>query len=191
MRFLRIVSGLACALTLNANAAQVENYTEYLPDGTNLALLVQKIGATSPAIDYHGQQMALPASTMKILTALAALLQLGPDFRFKTTFETKGTVSDGVLKGDLVARFGGDPTFKRQNIRNMVAALRKQGIKQITGDVIIDSSVFASHDKAPGWPWNDITQCFSAPPAAAIVDRNRSEERRVGKECRSRWSPYH
>ena len=21
--------------------------------------------------------------------------------------------------------------------------------------------------------------------------RNRSEERRVGKECRSRWSPYH
>ena len=24
-----------------------------------------------------------------------------------------------------------------------------------------------------------------------IVDRIRSEERRVGKECRSRWSPYH
>src|SRR3972149_2791217 len=23
------------------------------------------------------------------------------------------------------------------------------------------------------------------------VDRRRSEERRVGKECRSRWSPYH
>ena len=23
------------------------------------------------------------------------------------------------------------------------------------------------------------------------VDLNRSEERRVGKECRSRWSPYH
>ena len=24
-----------------------------------------------------------------------------------------------------------------------------------------------------------------------FVDLNRSEERRVGKECRSRWSPYH
>src|SRR5256885_7083579 len=24
-----------------------------------------------------------------------------------------------------------------------------------------------------------------------IVERIRSEERRVGKECRSRWSPYH
>ena len=172
MRFLRIVSGLACAFVLNTNAAQIENYTEYLPDGTNLAVLVQKIGAPVPAIDYHGTQMALPASTMKILTALAALLQLGPDFRFTTTLETPGSVSDGVLKGDLVARFSGDPTLKRQNIRNMVAVLKKQGVKEITGDVVINTSVFASHDKAPGWPWNDITQCFSAPPAAAIVDRN-------------------
>ena len=24
-----------------------------------------------------------------------------------------------------------------------------------------------------------------------LVGQNRSEERRVGKECRSRWSPYH
>ena len=24
-----------------------------------------------------------------------------------------------------------------------------------------------------------------------LVERERSEERRVGKECRSRWSPYH
>ena len=24
-----------------------------------------------------------------------------------------------------------------------------------------------------------------------VVAQNRSEERRVGKECRSRWSPYH
>ena len=25
----------------------------------------------------------------------------------------------------------------------------------------------------------------------ALRERTRSEERRVGKECRSRWSPYH
>ena len=27
--------------------------------------------------------------------------------------------------------------------------------------------------------------------AAAEEEKTRSEERRVGKECRSRWSPYH
>src|SRR5256885_2946568 len=28
-------------------------------------------------------------------------------------------------------------------------------------------------------------------PGPAVGARLRSEERRVGKECRSRWSPYH
>ena len=28
-------------------------------------------------------------------------------------------------------------------------------------------------------------------PAVRRLDPDRSEERRVGKECRSRWSPYH
>src|SRR2546430_16244429 len=41
----------------------------------------------------------------------------------------------------------------------------------------------------------DYPRIVVAPPgpkAKAIVERqNRSEERRVGKECRSRWSPYH
>src|SRR3712207_357879 len=27
--------------------------------------------------------------------------------------------------------------------------------------------------------------------AGEVIAANRSEERRVGKECRSRWSPYH
>ena len=29
------------------------------------------------------------------------------------------------------------------------------------------------------------------PQLADLADYDRSEERRVGKECRSRWSPYH
>ena len=172
MRFSRFFIGLTTSIALNAQAANVEEYINQLPDGANLALMVQKVGAQEPDIDYHGKQMALPASTQKVITALAALLQLGPDFRFTTTLESKGTVTDGVLKGDLVARFGGDPTLKRQNIRNMVAILKKSGVQKIEGNVLIDTSIFASHDKAPGWPWNDMTQCFSAPPAAAIVDRN-------------------
>ena len=28
-------------------------------------------------------------------------------------------------------------------------------------------------------------------PFGAVKEQSRSEERRVGKECRSRWSPYH
>ena len=45
---------------------------------------------------------------------------------------------------------------------------------------------------APGW-WVEkagrIIVAMPGPPAE--MERMRSEERRVGKECRSRWSPYH
>ncbi|GAR97766.1 D-alanyl-D-alanine carboxypeptidase DacB precursor [Salmonella enterica] len=172
MRFSRFIIGLTTSIAFSVQAANIDEYIKQLPAGANLALMVQKIGAPAPAIDYHSQQMALPASTQKVITALAALIQLGPDFRFTTTLETKGNVDNGILKGDLIARFGGDPTLRRQDIRNMVATLKKSGVTQIDGNVLIDTSIFASHDKAPGWPWNDLTQCFSAPPAAAIVDRN-------------------
>ena len=39
-----------------------------------------------------------------------------------------------------------------------------------------------------------VTYCFKGPRgllAAYQLKKMRSEERRVGKECRSRWSPYH
>src|SRR3712207_8568575 len=36
--------------------------------------------------------------------------------------------------------------------------------------------------------WRFRKQCGSIP---AVTSWERSEERRVGKECRSRWSPYH
>src|SRR5260221_884354 len=40
-----------------------------------------------------------------------------------------------------------------------------------------------THDERRIVPWT----CFSVEPGIYL----RSEERRVGKECRSRWSPYH
>ena len=36
----------------------------------------------------------------------------------------------------------------------------------------------------------DTGEALDYPPLKLVV-ANRSEERRVGKECRSRWSPYH
>ena len=45
-----------------------------------------------------------------------------------------------------------------------------------------------------GIAFNDFMNRFNevcAVPFANYYNSNRSEERRVGKECRSRWSPYH
>ncbi|SUB81260.1 D-alanyl-D-alanine carboxypeptidase dacB precursor [Pragia fontium] len=172
MRLLKVFSGIAGTLIVSAHAAPVEQYTQLLPEGAHLSLMVQKVGSPTPSIDYHGKQLTLPASTQKVVTALAALLQLGPDYRFTTTLESHAPVSNGVLNGDLIIRFTGDPTLKRQQIRSMVQSLKQQNIRKVSGSLVIDTSAFASHDKAPGWSWNDMTQCFSAPPSAAIIDKN-------------------
>src|SRR5260221_1607564 len=39
--------------------------------------------------------------------------------------------------------------------------------------------------------WNPVELVAEEGGAIEIGDDVRSEERRVGKECRSRWSPYH
>ena len=38
---------------------------------------------------------------------------------------------------------------------------------------------------------SDTAQVRIAPGTVELDTETRSEERRVGKECRSRWSPYH
>ena len=70
-------------------------------------------------------------------------------------------------------------------------------IKQIPG---VSTIVWALHDNMPGeiWEVDEIKKVvdqiesygFNA-DVVESVNVHRSEERRVGKECRSRWSPYH
>ena len=58
------------------------------------------------------------------------------------------------------------------------------------------SSVENWYDEKQIFPKQEET-CFTEAQAESIkkgieqADAERSEERRVGKECRSRWSPYH
>src|ERR1019366_10536175 len=39
--------------------------------------------------------------------------------------------------------------------------------------------------------FGNVAENSSSSTSTITLTNNRSEERRVGKECRSRWSPYH
>src|SRR5258708_40121199 len=65
---------------------------------------------------------------------------------------------------------------------------------------IPDLKHFGWHDMVERWRYQDVYYNWLAYPNLHIASANggysftlehRSEERRVGKECRSRWSPYH
>ena len=69
-------------------------------------------------------------------------------------------------------RFTGDPDLTSGQLFNLFAELKKQNINKITGNLILDTSVFTGHDRGLGWIWNDLTMCFNSPPAAVNIDNN-------------------
>ena len=50
---------------------------------------------------------------------------------------------------------------------------------------------FSSGIAAGAWPAPLVRAYLGGMKDEAVLAAARSEERRVGKECRSRWSPYH
>lgn len=163
-----------------------------------MGIVVQEVGAKAPLFAHQPTKALNPASTMKLVTTFAALELLGPDYRWKTTAYLDGTLTDGVLKGNLVLKGGGDPKITVEQWQAFMASLRANGLAVVDGDLVLDRSFFAPmpHDPAafdgePLKPYNvgpdallvnfksvkfafapnaaaDATQLVMVPPLAAV-----------------------
>jgi len=117
-------------------------------------------------------RLMMPASNMKIVTVAVAASVLGWDYTFKTTLETAAPLENGVLKGDLFVRGGGDPTINSRAGRapavlaEWLAALRSQGISRIDGRIIGDDQLFDDDGIGPGWAWDYLQYGYAAPVGA-------------------------
>lgn len=89
---------------------------------------------TSAVLEAHdGDTPMPPASVTKAVTALYALEHLGAGRRFQTRVLATGPLQGGVVQGDLVLEGGGDPTLQTDQLGDLVADLRKRGLKGVTG----------------------------------------------------------
>ncbi|WP_246100761.1 D-alanyl-D-alanine carboxypeptidase/D-alanyl-D-alanine endopeptidase [Palleronia caenipelagi] len=88
----------------------------------------------------HPLRALPPASTAKALTALYALENLGPDYRFSTRTLATGPLTAGRLEGDLVLAGGGDPVLDTDALWSMVEALHALGLREIAGGVKVWTS---------------------------------------------------
>lgn len=154
-RVSKISLGAVALFASVASLAQTD-----LPEGLASALAVRDIPPASVSVfaeDLDSQQTVLafnadiprnPASSIKLLTTLAALESLGPAYRWKTEVYFLGPFEDGVLKGDLAIKGYGDPFLVTEKVWTMLRELRQQGLRKIDGDLVIDDSFFdvPSHD---------------------------------------------
>ncbi|MES2258683.1 MAG: D-alanyl-D-alanine carboxypeptidase/D-alanyl-D-alanine-endopeptidase [Pseudomonadota bacterium] len=123
----------------------------------------------------HGAERPMqPASTMKLVTTLVGLEQLGPVFKGRTELRSGADVVNGVLQGDLYLRGGADPDFNEDVLVHMLEKLRSQGIRKIAGDLVLDRQLFQPARQDLGTtPFDDAPDAYyNVIPDALLLNMN-------------------
>jgi D-alanyl-D-alanine carboxypeptidase/D-alanyl-D-alanine-endopeptidase (penicillin-binding protein 4) len=151
----------------NLHNAQIGIYIESLDDGRAL-------------YRHNEHKLFIPASNMKLFTTAAALVTLGPEWRYQTRVLSEGDVSDSILHGNLIVSGQGDPAISGRFHNNDALAifktwadsLRSKGVKRIEGDLLGDDSFFKGDRLGEGWQWDDESYYYSAQTAALSFNDN-------------------
>lgn len=88
----------------------------------------------------NGDLRLVPASNMKLITSVAALHVLGPEYRFSTDIRIDGEIKDGVLNGDLYLVGKGDPTVRPEDYEALAEDIKNFGITKIEGSIYADDT---------------------------------------------------
>ncbi len=135
-----------------------------------LGIIVQEIGAETPLVSLNPDEPRNPASTIKVITTLAALEELGPTYSWPTEAFTSVPVKEGVLDGDLILKGYGDPYLMVEEFWKLVQALRRQGLETINGDLVVDGSYFVVPEGDPGEFDNRPFHAYNVKPDALLVN---------------------
>ncbi|MGE7435986.1 D-alanyl-D-alanine carboxypeptidase/D-alanyl-D-alanine endopeptidase [Kitasatospora sp. NPDC001175] len=112
--------------------------------------------------------LLLPASTLKTVTAAAALELLGPGHRFGTDVLAAGRHAGSTLEGDLVLRGGGDPSLLPADLDTLAHGVADSGITTVSGALLADASRYDGVPLGPNWAWDDQAAYYS-PQISALT----------------------
>lgn len=134
-------------------------------------------------VEHRADAPVIPASTAKLVTAAAALAELGPDHRWTTRVAGSQPVTNGVVDGDLVVIGSGDPTLSggryaeavperpRTPLEALADAIVAAGVTRVTGRLIADASIFPNQPFAPGV--THVGRDSSPPSSGLMADGSR------------------
>jgi D-alanyl-D-alanine carboxypeptidase/D-alanyl-D-alanine-endopeptidase (penicillin-binding protein 4) len=120
---------------------------------------------------HEGDGNFTPGSTQKLFTSWIALETLGGDKTYATELFRTGTIDGDRLKGDLIIRGGGDPSFcgaqfgpehgAEAIFAQWYQALKKQGIRAVDGCVIGDGTFLEETGPHPAELWEDAGNYYA------------------------------
>ena len=206
VRHLSIVLALACCLatpflpTTDARADTIAERIDAIlvkqeipPSGAGL--FVWDLDASRLVYERNATVAVVPASNMKLVTSAAALIEWGSDYRFTTQLLMSNTrVIDGVLRGDLYLRGGGDPSlstrrfqsrefgFTTATLETFVNSVRAQGIEIVAGRVLSDEG-WLDHERTVA-TWKPGLEAACGPLSALSVNQGWHNNERVGEPAK-------
>ncbi|MDB5104972.1 MAG: D-alanyl-D-alanine carboxypeptidase [Fibrobacteres bacterium] len=144
----------------------------YFPREALIGWAVKDAAAGDGFLETHQGDLNLtPGSTQKLFTTYVALDLLGGDKTYVTELFRAGKVEDGALKGDLIIRGGGDPSFGGAQFgpdhsaetifAQWAQALRKEGIKRVEGCVIGEGGYLDEEGPHPASLWEDAGNYYA------------------------------
>ena len=113
-------------------------------------------------IKFKEQELFIPASTLKILTCLVALENLGKEYRFETHFFLD-------TKNNLYIKGYGDPSLTSEAILQIGHTLAGMGIRKLAG-VYLDTSSFSLNGETAAE--DNSANPYDAPNGALAVNFN-------------------
>lgn len=128
---------------------------------SQVGMMIYDLTADSVIFKHNERQTMRPASTMKVLTAIAAIDRLGGSFLFRTSLYYKGQVANKTLNGDIYLVGGFDPRFNSDDMNAFVEGIRHLGVDTIRGRIVADKSMKDTKLLGEGWCWDDDNPVLS------------------------------
>lgn len=122
--------------------------------------------------DLNGQKPLIPASISKVATTSAILDQFPAGYKFKTQLLSNGKIEKGILKGSLILKGGGDPSFVSENMWFLVNQLLRHQLTEIEGDLVVDDSFFDSSRFDQSRQSVRVDRAYDAPVGAMSFNWN-------------------
>ena len=139
-------------------------------NASRVGVHMQSLDDGSVVFSHNADELLNPASNMKLVTSAAALVTLGPEYRFETEFLVENE-SDGIKARTLYVRGKGDPSFTTERLYATVGELFHAGLREVQ-DIVVDESWFDAERTPPGYDQEDSDRAYMAPTGALSLNWN-------------------